>query len=102
MASCQHWETGHYTAYEHMAAENADLVFHLGDNIYEGPGRDTTVLIYYIYQQVTGQLSFGYSSAMAIFLLVVARLVQEVQEDDAGIGRTEGARSGNEILFAQG
>ncbi len=35
-ASCQHYETGYYTAYEHMAAEAPDLVFHLGDYIYEG------------------------------------------------------------------
>jgi alkaline phosphatase D len=43
VASCQHWETGYYTAYEHMAAENADLVFHLGDYIYEGAGRDKLI-----------------------------------------------------------
>ncbi len=35
-ASCQHFETGYYTAYEHMAAESPDIVFHLGDYIYEG------------------------------------------------------------------
>jgi alkaline phosphatase D len=35
-ASCQHYETGLYTAYRHMAAENLDLVIHLGDYIYEG------------------------------------------------------------------
>ena len=35
-ASCQHFETGYYTAYKHMAAEGPDLVFHLGDYIYEG------------------------------------------------------------------
>ena len=35
-ASCQHFETGYFTAYEHMAAESPDLVFHLGDYIYEG------------------------------------------------------------------
>ena len=35
-ASCQHYETGYYTAYRHMAAESPDLVFHLGDYIYEG------------------------------------------------------------------
>lgn len=40
VASCQHFETGHYTAYKHMAAEEFDLVFHLGDYIYEGAGRD--------------------------------------------------------------
>jgi alkaline phosphatase D len=38
-ASCQHWENGYYTAYEHMAAENPDLVLHLGDYIYEGAPR---------------------------------------------------------------
>ena len=40
-ASCQHYETGFFTAYRHMAAEDLDVVFHLGDYIYEGPGRDT-------------------------------------------------------------
>lgn len=34
-ASCQHYETGLYTAYQHMAAENLDLVIFLGDYIYE-------------------------------------------------------------------
>ena len=37
-ASCQHYEHGHYTAYKHLAAEDLDLVLHLGDYIYEfGP-----------------------------------------------------------------
>ncbi len=35
-ASCQHYERGHYTAYEHLAREDLDLVVHLGDYIYEG------------------------------------------------------------------
>ncbi|MBX7073851.1 MAG: alkaline phosphatase D family protein [Pirellulales bacterium] len=35
-ASCQHYESGLYTAYEHMAKDDLDLVFHLGDYIYEG------------------------------------------------------------------
>ena len=39
-ASCQHYESGLYTAYEHMAQEELDLVAHLGDYIYEGPGVD--------------------------------------------------------------
>jgi alkaline phosphatase D len=38
--SCQHYETGYFTAYRHMAEEDLDLVFHLGDYIYEGPGAD--------------------------------------------------------------
>jgi len=39
-ASCQHYEVGFFTAYRHMATEDLDLVFHLGDYIYEGAGRD--------------------------------------------------------------
>lgn len=34
-ASCQKYETGHFTAYDHMAREDLDLVVHLGDYIYE-------------------------------------------------------------------
>lgn len=34
-ASCQHYEHGHYTAYEHMVKEDLDLILHLGDYIYE-------------------------------------------------------------------
>lgn len=38
--SCQHYEAGFYTAYEHLAREDIDLVVHLGDYIYEGAGRE--------------------------------------------------------------
>ncbi|WP_040795901.1 alkaline phosphatase D family protein [Nocardia higoensis] len=34
-ASCQAWNDGYYTAYEHIADEDLDLVVHLGDYIYE-------------------------------------------------------------------
>lgn len=34
-ASCQKYEVGYYTAYEHLAREDLDLVLHLGDYIYE-------------------------------------------------------------------
>ena len=37
-ASCQHYEQGLFTAYEQMAKDDLDLVFHLGDYIYEYPG----------------------------------------------------------------
>jgi alkaline phosphatase D len=33
--SCQHWESGFYTAWEHLAREDIDFVIHLGDYIYE-------------------------------------------------------------------
>jgi alkaline phosphatase D len=39
-ASCQHYETGYYTAYEHMIREDLDLIVHLGDYIYEDEGKD--------------------------------------------------------------
>jgi alkaline phosphatase D len=34
-ASCQAWYHGHFTAYEHMATEDLDVLFFLGDYIYE-------------------------------------------------------------------
>ncbi len=42
-ASCQHYEQGLFTAYEQMARDELDLVFHLGDYIYEYPGKDKLV-----------------------------------------------------------
>ncbi|MSR05873.1 MAG: alkaline phosphatase [Gemmatimonadetes bacterium] len=45
-ASCQHYENGYYTAYEHMAREDLDLVAHLGDYIYEYGGADGRVRKY--------------------------------------------------------
>ncbi|MCC5023225.1 MAG: alkaline phosphatase D family protein [Candidatus Synoicihabitans palmerolidicus] len=40
-ASCQKYEVGHYTAHEHMAREDLDVIAHLGDYIYEkGDARD--------------------------------------------------------------
>jgi alkaline phosphatase D len=35
-ASCQHYENGLYTAYEHLVHEDIELIAHLGDYIYEG------------------------------------------------------------------
>lgn len=44
-ASCQKYEVGYYTAYEHMAREDLDLdlVVHLGDYIYEKGDGDNAV-----------------------------------------------------------
>lgn len=39
--SCQKYEVGYYAAYRHMVAEDPDLIFFLGDYIYEGaPAKD--------------------------------------------------------------
>ncbi|QEL15011.1 alkaline phosphatase D family protein [Limnoglobus roseus] len=42
-ASCQHFEQGYFTAYEQMVKDDLDLVVHLGDYIYEYPGKDKLV-----------------------------------------------------------
>ena len=38
-ASCQNYETGYFTAYEHMVKEDIDLIVHLGDYMYEAAPR---------------------------------------------------------------
>lgn len=43
IASCQQYEHGFYTAYQHMAAEEFDLITHLGDYIYERSWGDVRV-----------------------------------------------------------
>jgi alkaline phosphatase D len=35
VASCSNWQHGYFTAYRHLAESGPDLVFHLGDYIYE-------------------------------------------------------------------
>jgi len=35
VVSCSRFETGYFTAYRHLAAEQPDLVLHLGDYLYE-------------------------------------------------------------------
>jgi alkaline phosphatase D len=41
LASCQHYEQGFFNAYQHIVADQPDLVFHVGDYIYESSwGRD--------------------------------------------------------------
>ena len=42
-ASCQHFEQGLFTAYQHMVNEPLDAVVHLGDYIYEGAGANGRV-----------------------------------------------------------
>ena len=37
-ASCQRWEHGYFSAYDHMCQENLDMVLFLGDYIYEYAG----------------------------------------------------------------
>lgn len=41
--SCNHYEQGWFTAFRHLADEDVDVVFHLGDYIYEYEGREDRV-----------------------------------------------------------
>jgi alkaline phosphatase D len=34
--SCNHYEHGHFTAFDHLCREGLDVIIHLGDYIYEG------------------------------------------------------------------
>ena len=45
-ASCQNFQDGHWTPYEHMAGEELDLVLFLGDYIYEGAPDPAAVRTY--------------------------------------------------------
>jgi alkaline phosphatase D len=38
ICGCSHYETGYFTAFRRMAAEQFDFIFHTGDYIYEGRG----------------------------------------------------------------
>ena len=42
-ASCQHWEQGLFTAFDHLSREEIDLGVHLGDYIYEYAGNTRSV-----------------------------------------------------------
>lgn len=44
-----------------------------------GPGRATSVLVYYIYTQGFINMNFGYASAMALLLLILILLVTVIQ-----------------------
>jgi alkaline phosphatase D len=52
-ASCQHWEQGFYTAFEHMARERLDLVVFLGDYIYEGVSSTPPVRTHHLREVLT-------------------------------------------------
>lgn len=46
VAGCQHWEGGYFTAYKHLSEEHdLDAIFHYGDYIYEGRGRDDRFVV---------------------------------------------------------
>jgi alkaline phosphatase D len=93
-ASCQHYEAGYFTAYRHMATEDLDLMFHLGDYIYEGPGRDNqvrrhhgpelTALKHYRERYAQYKMDRDLQAAHAAFPWIVAPDDHEVDNNWAG------------------
>ncbi|MBK7830874.1 MAG: alkaline phosphatase D family protein [Gemmatimonadetes bacterium] len=51
--SCQHYEQGLFTAFDHLAAERLDLVTHLGDYIYETATREDVVRPHHGFEIIT-------------------------------------------------
>ena len=43
LASCQHWEQGHYAAHRDIASQDLDAVVFVGDYIYEGTSANYTI-----------------------------------------------------------
>jgi len=93
-ASCQSYEEGYYTAYKRMAEEDLDLVFHLGDYIYEyGPatGRprihnspEIVTLEDYRNRYALYKSDVDLRAAHAAFPWVVAMDDHEVENNHAG------------------
>src|SRR3990170_623917 len=92
--SCQHYEAGYFTAYRHMCTEDLDVVFHLGDYIYEGPGRDKqtrrhhgpelTTLGHYRERYAQYRLDPDLQAAHAAFPWIVTTDDHEVDNNYAG------------------
>jgi len=51
--SCQHYEQGLFTAFEHLAREELGLVAHLGDYIYETAARENVVRTHHALEVMT-------------------------------------------------
>jgi multiple sugar transport system permease protein len=51
-----------------LSLQSIDVLFTLTGG---GPGTSTTVISYYVYKNTIGQLSFGYSSAVAVVLFLI-------------------------------
>lgn len=81
-ASCQALDGGHFTAYEHMANEELDLVLHLGDYIYENPGPAITLDDYRV-RHAEYRLDVHLQATHAAFPWVVTWDDHEVDNDYA-------------------
>lgn len=94
--SCQHYEAGFFTAYRHLAGDDVDLVFHLGDYIYEGAastqpnrprlhiGPEITTLEHYRNRYAQYRTDPDLQAAHAAFPWIVTWDDHEVENNYAG------------------
>jgi alkaline phosphatase D len=82
-ASCQAPDGGHYTAYTHLAQEDLDLIFHLGDYIYENPGPAITLDEYRV-RHAEYRLDPSLQAAHAAFPWIVTWDDHDADNDYAG------------------
>jgi alkaline phosphatase D len=112
--SCQHWEAGFFTAWEHLAQEDIDFVIHLGDYIYEDgtsnggvrqhvPASEIMTLNDYRnrYAQYRGDANL--QAAHARFPFIVTWDDHEVENNYAGDSseNNRGADPTNDVQLAQ-
>jgi alkaline phosphatase D len=99
-ASCQQYEMGYFTAYRHMAAEDLQVVFHLGDYIYEGAaatgrvrqhaGLEIMTLEHYRNRHAQYKTDPDLQAAHAAFPFIVTWDDHEVDNDYAGLFQENG------------
>ena len=99
--SCQNYEIGYFTAYQHAAAEDLDVIFHLGDYIYEGPGSpgrarshegpELTTLDDYRTRYAVYKTDADLQAAHAAFPWIVTWDDHEVQNNYAGAASQDNA-----------
>jgi alkaline phosphatase D len=96
-ASCQHFASGYYTAYEHMVKEEIDVLFFLGDYIYEDgktgvwgrshyPGKTVSTLNDYRLRYMQYKTDPLLQAAHEAFPWIVAPDDHEVKNNWAGNG----------------
>jgi len=109
VACCQNYQHGYYTAYRHMAADEVDLVLHVGDYIYEGGIKDglprrhdsatTKTLDAYRNRYALYKLDRDLQAAHAAFPWAAVPDDHEVANDYAGAHKAGGKEEPEEFLL---
>lgn len=109
VVSCQHFESGWFHAYRHIAGEDVTFVLHLGDYIYEGPpgppavrahtGAEAITLDEYRRRYALYKRDPDLQAAHAAHPFVVSVDDHEVSNDWAG--ETDAVGSPREVFLAR-